>query len=86
MNDDWLKGFIGEGIKYTYGVRGFCLEMDRKLSDNEIMFLSNISISGHKFYEKCVEYDMNFSSDFLDKLNPIMKMVKRSETINKIIK
>jgi len=70
---------------HTYDVRGFILTTNRSLDNNEIMFLSNISISGYKFYENCINFDINLNPDFIDALKPIMKLIKRSETIKNVL-
>ena len=87
--DDFYDEFFGEEddnhVTSVYDVRGFALSMDRKLNNEEIMFLSLISINGYKFYKKCIDYKMNIGADFMVGLSPIMKQIKRSETIKNVL-
>ena len=74
------------GHPVEYGVGGYTFELSRRLTQTEVMFLSNITINGYIFYETSMDNGMYIKEDLLDLLEPIIKLMKRKETVKKVLK
>jgi len=94
-NPNWNNGFIGGGTNnftttylsgHKYTLDGNKFETDWELSGVDIMFLTNIEINGYRFYEIAIEKGLVISDEFKSKLEPIIKLMKRKETVNKVLK
>lgn len=51
-----------------------------------IMFLVNITINSVKFYDECVSNNLKFSGELDEKVQPILKLMRREEVIEKVLK
>lgn len=88
--DDFFDGFDDgvwddEDITYKYDINGVILEMNRKLTNDEIYLISLISINGSKFYDKCFEYGKQIDTEFDNRLSVVVKQLRRNETIDLVL-
>jgi len=79
-----IYDYTGHPVEYKVG--GYTFELSRKLTQSEVMFLSNITINGYTFYEISMDNNMYIKEDLLDILLPIIKLMKRKETVKKVLK
>jgi len=73
-----------EPTKYKVG--GHSFEMEYGLNNEEISFLSMITILGSDHYDNCLGNGYYIRPEIREKLDPIIKLMKRKETIGKVLK
>lgn len=72
-------------VQKEYFIGNHSFELDRSLTNDEIMFLSLVQINGIDHYDNCIKNGMVIPSDLNEKIQPILKMLRRDKTIKKVL-
>ena len=59
--------------------------MDRYLCYEEVSFIVNLTLNGTRYYDLSVENGINLQYDLLEKIDPIIKMMRRKEKARNIL-
>ena len=82
---------ISIGISRTYSTTqnytldGHTFYMDRYLNYEEVNCIINLTLNGTRYYDLLVENGITLQYDLLEKIDPIIKMMRRKEKARNIL-
>jgi hypothetical protein len=80
------RSYYGNVSDLEYKLSKYRFKMNRYLTYDEVNFITTIGILGTDYYDTMVDNHVIISTDLSEKIEPIIKLMKRKDIIDSISK